>query len=175
MDLIHAKGAEMQKIKPSRGKGYTDRESLITNIVINSITSNLHLDSGSFCTCGGKDYLDRICSNSRESLLPIEVIKFNSASKDMHLLGIFEAGMIFPHPAGSLRFKVVLVVMNNCTSKHFIFGNDYLNIYGLDIHNHKDRYFAIGESKRQKFAFPPEKREITVIRQLKNVNEEKIV
>ncbi|MBW0587048.1 hypothetical protein O181_126763 [Austropuccinia psidii MF-1] len=63
--------------------------------------------------------------------------------------------------------------MNNCTSQHFILGNDYLNIYGIDINNHKDRYFTIGENKWQKFVFPTEKREITVIRQVKNVNKEK--
>ncbi|MBW0558354.1 hypothetical protein O181_098069 [Austropuccinia psidii MF-1] len=77
--------------------------------------------------------------------------------------------MIFPHPTGSIRLKVEFVVMNNCTSQHFILGNEYLNIYGIDINNHKDRYFTIGENKRQKFAFPPENREITVIRQVKNV------
>ncbi|MBW0517733.1 hypothetical protein O181_057448 [Austropuccinia psidii MF-1] len=65
--------------------------------------------------------------------------------------------------------------MNNCTSQHFILGNNYLNIYGIDINNNKDGYFTIGENKRQKFAFPPEKREITVIRQVKNVNKEKFV
>ncbi|MBW0593165.1 hypothetical protein O181_132880, partial [Austropuccinia psidii MF-1] len=93
----------------------------------------------------------------------------------MHPLGIFEAALIFPHPAGSIRLKVEIVVMNNCTSQHFILGNDYLNIYGIDINNHKDRYFTIGENKRQKFAFPLEKREITVIKQVKNVNKEKFV
>ncbi|MBW0561130.1 hypothetical protein O181_100845 [Austropuccinia psidii MF-1] len=65
--------------------------------------------------------------------------------------------------------------MNNCTSQHFILRNDDLNIYGIDINNYKDRYFAIGENKRQKFAFPPEKREITVIRQVRNVDKEKFV
>ncbi|MBW0521843.1 hypothetical protein O181_061558 [Austropuccinia psidii MF-1] len=93
----------------------------------------------------------------------------------MHPLGIFEAEMIFPHPTGSIRLKVEVIVMNNCTSQHFILGNDYLKIYGIDINNHKDRYFTIGENKRQKFAFPPEKREIAVIRQVKNVNKEKFV
>ncbi|MBW0477251.1 hypothetical protein O181_016966 [Austropuccinia psidii MF-1] len=62
--------------------------------------------------------------------------------------------------------------MNNCTSQHFILGNDYLNIYGIDINNHKDRYFTIGENKRQNLAFPLEKREITVIRKVKNLHEE---
>ncbi|MBW0580052.1 hypothetical protein O181_119767 [Austropuccinia psidii MF-1] len=93
----------------------------------------------------------------------------------MHPLGIFEAAIIFPHPAGSIRLKAEFVVMNNCTSQHFILGNDYLNIYGIDINNHKDRYFTIGENKRQKFAFSPERREITVIKQVKNVNKDKFV
>ncbi|MBW0520097.1 hypothetical protein O181_059812 [Austropuccinia psidii MF-1] len=93
----------------------------------------------------------------------------------MHPLGIFKTAMIFPHPSESIRSKVEFVVMNNCTSQHFILGNDYLNIYGIDINNYKDRYFSIGENKRQKFAFPIEKREITVIRQVKNDNKEKFV
>ncbi|MBW0534358.1 hypothetical protein O181_074073 [Austropuccinia psidii MF-1] len=93
----------------------------------------------------------------------------------MHPLGIIEAAMIFPHPAGSIRLKIEFVVMNNCTSQHFILGNDYLNIYVIDINTHKDRYFTIRESKRQKFAFPLEKEELTVIKQVKNVNKEKFV
>ncbi|MBW0551003.1 hypothetical protein O181_090718 [Austropuccinia psidii MF-1] len=90
----------------------------------------------------------------------------------MHPLGILEVKMLFPHPAGSIRLKVEFFVLNNCTSQNSILGNDYINICGIDIHNHKDRYFAIGENKRQKFAFPLEKREITVVRKLKNVDKE---
>ncbi|MBW0571595.1 hypothetical protein O181_111310 [Austropuccinia psidii MF-1] len=93
----------------------------------------------------------------------------------MHPLRIFEAAMIFPHPTGSIRLKVEFVFMNNCTSQHFILGNDYLNIYVIDIKNHKDRYFTIGENKRQKFSFPPEKRKMTFIRQVTNVNKEKFL
>ncbi|MBW0473012.1 hypothetical protein O181_012727 [Austropuccinia psidii MF-1] len=93
----------------------------------------------------------------------------------MHPLAIFEAEMTLPHPAGSIILKVELVFMNNCTSQHFILGNDDLNIYGIHLHNQKDRCFTIGENKRQKFPFLPENEEITVIRQVKNVNKEKFV
>ncbi|MBW0476024.1 hypothetical protein O181_015739 [Austropuccinia psidii MF-1] len=165
----------MQKAKPSRGKRYTAGASFITNIVISNREAKLHLDSVAFCTCIGKDYLDRIYTSWKQTLMPIEGIKFRSSSQDMHPLGIFEAAMIFPHPAGSIRLKVEFVVINNCTSQHFILGNYYLNVYGIDINNHKDRYFTIRENKRQKFAFPPEKREIKVIRQVNNVNKEKLV
>ncbi|MBW0532126.1 hypothetical protein O181_071841 [Austropuccinia psidii MF-1] len=175
MDLIHVQYAKMQKPKPARGKGYTSGASCINNIVINNREDKLHLDSGAFCTCAGKDYLEKIYANWKESLIPIEGIKFSSASPDMHPLGIFEEAMIFPHPAGSFRLKVVFFVMNNCTSQHFILVNYYHNVYGIDINHHKDRYFTLGENKRQKFAFPLEKREITVIRHVENVNKERFV
>ncbi|MBW0545776.1 hypothetical protein O181_085491 [Austropuccinia psidii MF-1] len=175
MDLIHVQDAKMQKTKPSRGKGYTDGSSCITNIMINNIEARIHLDSGAFCNCVENFYLDKIYTNWKDMLMPIEGIKFSSASQNMHPLGIFEAEMIFPHPTGSIRLKVEFVVKNHFTSQHFILGNYYLNICGIDINNHKNRYFTIGENKRQKFAFSPEEREITVIRQVKNVNKEKFL
>ncbi|MBW0558131.1 hypothetical protein O181_097846, partial [Austropuccinia psidii MF-1] len=138
MDLIHVQDGKIQKAKPARGKGYTAGSSCITNIVTNHREANIHLDSGAFCTCVGKDYLDRIYTNWKDNLMPIEGIKLSSASQNMHPLGIFEAEMIFPHPAGSIRLKVESFVMNNCPSQHLILGNDYLNIYGIDINNHKD-------------------------------------
>ncbi|MBW0563827.1 hypothetical protein O181_103542 [Austropuccinia psidii MF-1] len=103
MDLIHVHDAEMQKIKPARGKGYTAGSSCIVNIVINNREAKIHLDSGAFCTCVGKDYLDKIHTNWQDRLMPIEGIKFSSASQNMHPLGIFESAMIFSHPTGSIR------------------------------------------------------------------------
>ncbi|MBW0558346.1 hypothetical protein O181_098061 [Austropuccinia psidii MF-1] len=35
-------------------------------------------------------------------------------------------------------------------------------MYGIDLHNNKDRDFTIGDTKRQTFAFLPFKRQITV-------------
>ncbi|MBW0502920.1 hypothetical protein O181_042635 [Austropuccinia psidii MF-1] len=139
MDLIHVQDAKMQKPKPPRGKGYTAGSSLITNIVIKNKEAKIHLDSVAFGTYVGKDYLGMIFTNWQERLMLIEGIKFRSSSQDMHPLGILEAEITFPHPTGSIRLKFEFVVMNNCTSQHFILGNDYLNIYGIDINNHGDR------------------------------------
>ncbi|MBW0518011.1 hypothetical protein O181_057726 [Austropuccinia psidii MF-1] len=175
MDLIHVQDDKRQKSKPARGKGYTGGSSCISNIVINNREEKIHLDSGAFCTCVGKDYLERIYTNWQDKLMPIEGIKISKASQNMHPLGIFEEAIILPPATGSIKLKVEFVVMNNCTSQHFIHGNDYFNIYAIDINNHKDRYVTIGENKRQKCAFPPENREINVIKQLKNVNKEKFV
>ncbi|MBW0504108.1 hypothetical protein O181_043823 [Austropuccinia psidii MF-1] len=56
------------------------------------------------------------------------------------------------------------LVMDKCTSSHFILGNEYLSIYDIDISNQKDIYFTIGDNKRQKFGFLNNKRQITVIK-----------
>ncbi|MBW0521411.1 hypothetical protein O181_061126 [Austropuccinia psidii MF-1] len=80
----------------------------------------------------------------------------------MKLLGIFETTVIFPHINGNLRIPAEFVVMENFSSTHFILGNDYVMIYGIDLHNNKDRYFTIGVNKNQEFAFLPFKRQITV-------------
>ncbi|MBW0530218.1 hypothetical protein O181_069933 [Austropuccinia psidii MF-1] len=37
-------------------------------------------------------------------------------------------------------------------------------MYGIDLHNKKDRYFTIGDNRHQKFSFSPFKRRIAVIR-----------
>ncbi|MBW0546557.1 hypothetical protein O181_086272 [Austropuccinia psidii MF-1] len=86
----------------------------------------------------------------------------------MKPLGIIHLTLIFPHPSQCVRIKVAFVVMDNCTSNHFILRNDYLSIYVIDISNQKDRYFTIGGNKRQKFGFLSKKKQITVIK-----NEEK--
>ncbi|MBW0549661.1 hypothetical protein O181_089376 [Austropuccinia psidii MF-1] len=106
MDLIRVQDAEMQKAKPARGKGYTAGSSCITNILINNREAKIHLDSGAFCTCVGKDYLDKIYTNWQDNLMPTEGIKFSSSSQNMHPLGIFEAEMIFPPPTGSICHMV---------------------------------------------------------------------
>ncbi|MBW0535849.1 hypothetical protein O181_075564 [Austropuccinia psidii MF-1] len=157
MDLIHVQDAKMQKPKPARGKFYTTGSSFITKIVIKNKEAKINHDSGALCTSFGKDYLGMIYTNWQETLMTIEGIKFSSASQDMHPLGILEAEMIFPHATGSIRLKVEFFLMNNCTSQHFILGNDDINIYGIYINNHKERYLCIGENKRQKVSFPLEK------------------
>ncbi|MBW0563351.1 hypothetical protein O181_103066 [Austropuccinia psidii MF-1] len=151
--LINIQDARMCKTKPARGKGYTAGASCITSIVMNDIEAKVNLDTGAFFTCVGKDYLQTILPGWKNHLLPMEGVQFSSASNNMYPLGILDTNLVFPHPAGSVIMKTEIVIMDNCTSQHIILGNDYLNFYGIDINNHKDRYFTIGENKRQKFAF----------------------
>ncbi|MBW0530632.1 hypothetical protein O181_070347 [Austropuccinia psidii MF-1] len=63
--------------------------------------------------------------------------------------------------------------MDNCTSNHFIIGNDYLSIYGIDISNQKDRYFTIEDNERQQFGLLNNTKQITAIKKEEEKNPEK--
>ncbi|MBW0530650.1 hypothetical protein O181_070365 [Austropuccinia psidii MF-1] len=143
----------MCKTKPARGKGYTAGASCITSILMNYVKAKLNLDTGAFFPYVGKDYLKAILTEWKNHLLPIEGVQSSSSSNNMYPFGTLNTNVVLQQPARSVRVKTETVVMNNCTSQHIILGNDYLNIRGIEINNHKDRYFIIGQNKRQKLAF----------------------
>ncbi|MBW0552845.1 hypothetical protein O181_092560 [Austropuccinia psidii MF-1] len=161
LDLSKVQDAQLIKTKPGRGKGSTAGNSCITEVVIDHKPSKPLLDPGAFCSCVGKYFLKACVPNFEDQLLPINGIKFNSASNPIAELGIFETNVIFPYINGNSRITVEFVFMENCSSTHFLLGNDYSIMYGTDLHNNKDRYFTIGDNKHQKFAFLPFKRQIT--------------
>ncbi|MBW0574803.1 hypothetical protein O181_114518 [Austropuccinia psidii MF-1] len=165
----------MCKTKPARGKGYTAGASCITSILINDIEAQVNFDTRAFFTCVGKDYLQGILPGLKNHLLQIESLQCSSPSNDIYHLGILDTNLVFPHPAGSVRMKTEIVVIENCTSQHIILGNDYLNIYGIDINSHNNRYFTIGKNKRQKFAFSNMPKRISVIYSVKDTQKEEFV
>ncbi|MBW0587213.1 hypothetical protein O181_126928 [Austropuccinia psidii MF-1] len=165
----------MCKTKPARGKGYTAGASCITSILMNDIEAKVSLDTGAFCTCVGKEYLQVILPGWKNYLLPIEGVQFSSANNNMYSLGILDTNIVFPHPEGSIRMKTEIVVMNNCTSQNIILGNDYLNIDGIDFNYHKDRYFTIGDNKIQKFAFSNMPKQISVVSSVKDTYKNEFV
>ncbi|MBW0533770.1 hypothetical protein O181_073485 [Austropuccinia psidii MF-1] len=162
LDLSKIQDEQLMRTKPNRGKGYTAGNSCITEVVIDNKPTKCSIGPGAFCSCFGTSFLKTCVPNFEDQLLLIDGIKFNSASNPMKELGIFETTVIFPHMDGNLRITVEFVVMENCSSTHFILGNDYLIMYGIDFHINKDRYFTIGDNEHQKFAFLPFKRKIKV-------------
>ncbi|MBW0526009.1 hypothetical protein O181_065724 [Austropuccinia psidii MF-1] len=165
----------MCKTKPARGKGYTAGASCITSILMNDIEAKVNFNTRAFCTCVGNNYLQAILPRWKTHLLPIEGVQFSSASNNMYPLGILATNLVFPHPEGSVRMKTEILVMDYCTSHHIILGNDSLNIYGIDSTNHKDRYFTIGENRRQKFSFSNMPKKISIVSSRKDIHKEEFV
>ncbi|MBW0474624.1 hypothetical protein O181_014339 [Austropuccinia psidii MF-1] len=118
--LINSQDARMCKTKLARGKGYTSGASCITSILMNDTEARVNLDTGAFCTCVSKDYLQAILRGWKNNILPIEGVQFSSSSNHMYPLGILDTNIVFPHPAGSVRMKTEIVVMDKCTSQYII-------------------------------------------------------
>ncbi|MBW0559088.1 hypothetical protein O181_098803 [Austropuccinia psidii MF-1] len=94
------------KTKPNRGKGYTAGSSCIKEVVIDNKPTKHLLEPGAFCSCVGKSFLKTCAPNFEDKLLPIDGIKFNSASNPMEALGLFKTTVTFPHINGNLRITV---------------------------------------------------------------------
>ncbi|MBW0556322.1 hypothetical protein O181_096037 [Austropuccinia psidii MF-1] len=159
---------KLYRTKPAKGMGYTAGKSRISIVMVENQEAKVNLDTGAYCSGFGKSYLKTIIPDWEEKLIPIQGVKFSSASESIKPLGIIDLTLIFTPLSQCIRLKVESVVMANCTSSHFILGNDYLAIYGIDISNQKDRYFTIQDNKRQIFGFFKNKKQITV-----HKNEEK--
>ncbi|MBW0585974.1 hypothetical protein O181_125689, partial [Austropuccinia psidii MF-1] len=71
-NVINIQDSRMCKTKPARGKGYTSGASCITSVLMNDIEAKVNVDTGAFCTCGGKDYLQVILPQWKNHLLQIE-------------------------------------------------------------------------------------------------------
>ncbi|MBW0546603.1 hypothetical protein O181_086318 [Austropuccinia psidii MF-1] len=106
LDLSKIKDAQLMKTKPNRGKGYTDANSCGTEVVIDNKPTKLLLNPGAFFSCVVKSFLKTCVPSFEDQLLPIDGIKFNSASNPMRSLVIFDPTVIFPHINGNLRITV---------------------------------------------------------------------
>ncbi|MBW0502694.1 hypothetical protein O181_042409 [Austropuccinia psidii MF-1] len=156
-NLINIQDPRMCKPKTARGKGYTAGESCITSILMNDIEAKLNLDTGAFFTCLGKDYIQAILPGWKNHPLPIEGVKRSSASNNMYPLGILDTNFVFPHPAGSVRMKTEIVVMDNFTSQHII----------LIFHNWR--------KQKTEIFFPNMPKKISVISSVKDNYKEEFV
>ncbi|MBW0568133.1 hypothetical protein O181_107848 [Austropuccinia psidii MF-1] len=94
-NLTNIQDASMCKTKPARGKGYTAGASCITLVLMSDTETKGNLDTGAFCTCVGKYYLQIILPEWKNHLLPRERVQFSSASNNMYPLGILDTNIVF--------------------------------------------------------------------------------
>ena len=98
--------ARLMKTKPVQGRGYTAGKSNLTFVIFHEQEAEMLLDSGAFCSIVSRKYLQNLCPDFRDSLLPAGKMKLNSASNTMKPLGIFPCSLIIPHPSGSVKIQV---------------------------------------------------------------------
>ncbi|MBW0580955.1 hypothetical protein O181_120670, partial [Austropuccinia psidii MF-1] len=115
-NLTNVQDAKLYRTKPAKGMGYKAGKSSISIVMVNNEEAKVNLDKGAYCKCVGKICLKTIVPDWQERLIPIQGVKFSSASESKMPLGIIDLTLIFPHPSQCVRIKVEFVVMDNCTS-----------------------------------------------------------
>ncbi|MBW0588550.1 hypothetical protein O181_128265, partial [Austropuccinia psidii MF-1] len=108
-NLTNVQDAKLYRTKPAKGMGYTAGKSSISIVMVNNQEAKVKLDTGAYCGCVGKGYLRTIVPDWQEKLIPIQGVKFSSASESMKPLGIIDLTLIFPHPSQCVRIKVEFV------------------------------------------------------------------
>ncbi|MBW0514279.1 hypothetical protein O181_053994 [Austropuccinia psidii MF-1] len=97
--LKNIQDGKLYRTKPVKGVGYTAGKSSIRIFMVYNKEEKLNLDTGAYCTCVGRNYLESIVPYWERKLIPIPGVKFSSASESMKPLRIIDLTLIFPHPS----------------------------------------------------------------------------
>ncbi|MBW0562440.1 hypothetical protein O181_102155, partial [Austropuccinia psidii MF-1] len=108
-NLKNVQDVKLYRTKNAKGMGYKAGKLSISIVMVNNQEAKVNLDTGAYCTCVGKSYLKTIVPDWQEKLIPIQGVKFSSASESMKPLGIIDLTLIFPHPSQCVRIKVEFV------------------------------------------------------------------
>ncbi|MBW0558862.1 hypothetical protein O181_098577 [Austropuccinia psidii MF-1] len=101
-NLTNVQHAKLYRTKPAKGMGYTDGKSIISIVMVGNQEAKVNLDTGAQCACLGKSYLKNILPDWEEKIIPIQGVKYSSASESMKPLQIIDLTLIFPHPSQSI-------------------------------------------------------------------------
>ncbi|MBW0559478.1 hypothetical protein O181_099193 [Austropuccinia psidii MF-1] len=88
--LTNIQDSKLHRTKPAKRMGYTNGKSIISTFMVENSEAEVKLDKGAYYTCVGKSYLKTILPYWEEKLIPIEGVKFSSASESMKPLGIID-------------------------------------------------------------------------------------
>ncbi|MBW0587282.1 hypothetical protein O181_126997, partial [Austropuccinia psidii MF-1] len=103
-NLTNVQDPKMYRTKPAKGMGYTAGKPGISIVMVDNQEAKVNLDTGVYCTCVGKSYSKTIVPDWQEKPIPIQGVKFSSASESMKPLGIIDLTLIFltPHNVSEL-------------------------------------------------------------------------
>ncbi|MBW0503938.1 hypothetical protein O181_043653 [Austropuccinia psidii MF-1] len=78
--LKNIQDVKLYSTKPEKGMGCTSGKSSISIVMVEKQEEKVTLDTGAYCTCVGKSYLDSIVPDWKQKLIPIQQVKFSSSS-----------------------------------------------------------------------------------------------
>ncbi|MBW0500033.1 hypothetical protein O181_039748 [Austropuccinia psidii MF-1] len=147
----HTQDAQTFLFTSTRGIAYINGTATKMTVCIFNAQHPLVIDSGAHCSIVAREYLDNHFQNWEKKLFPTKEKSFKSGSGKITSIGTVIKEMIIPHRKGNIRLNPEFVVLD-AHIQGFLLGKDYKRIYGIDIHNSKNRHITIDTKKEKKFS-----------------------
>ncbi|MBW0491636.1 hypothetical protein O181_031351 [Austropuccinia psidii MF-1] len=147
----HTQEAQTFLVTKTKGMVYIHGTATKMSFFIENSQYPLIIDIGAHCSTVARNCLDNHFSNWEKQLFPTKAKSFKSASRKMPPIGIIIKEIIIPLRKGNIRLNPKIIVLDDAHTQGFLLGTDYQRIYGIDIHNSKNRHIAIGTNKEKRF------------------------
>ncbi|MBW0543414.1 hypothetical protein O181_083129 [Austropuccinia psidii MF-1] len=148
----HTQYAQTFLVTPTRGMEYINGTATKMTVCTDNSQQPLIIDSGAHCSIVARKYLDNQSPNWEKKLLQNKEKSFKSALGKMKSIGTIIKVIIIPLRRGNIRLNPEFVVLEDSHTKGLLLGTDYQRMYGIDIHNSKNRHITIGTNKEKKFS-----------------------
>ncbi|MBW0498361.1 hypothetical protein O181_038076 [Austropuccinia psidii MF-1] len=112
----------------------------------------LIIESGAHCLRVANNYLDNHFQNWKMQLLPTKENVFKSASEEMTFIGTIIKEIIIPCRKANIRLNTEFLVLEEAHIQGLLLGKDHQRMYGIFIHNSKNRHIKIGTNKKKTFS-----------------------
>ncbi|MBW0538272.1 hypothetical protein O181_077987 [Austropuccinia psidii MF-1] len=148
----HTQDAQTFLVTPTKGMAYIHGTAIKMTFCIDNAQRPLIIDSEAHCFIVARNYLDNHFPNWEKPLLPTKAKNFKINSGEMTSIGTIIKEIIIPHRKGNIRLNPESVVLDDAQIQGFLLGTDYQRMYGINIHNSKNRHITIGTNKEKKFS-----------------------
>ena len=88
ISITNVEDARVLTNKPDKGKGYTNGNNCLTQVMVNNQKVNCLLDGGAFCSVVSDKFLAKIIPDYKEHLIPMNDIKLHSCSNSLLSEGV---------------------------------------------------------------------------------------
>ncbi|MBW0492823.1 hypothetical protein O181_032538 [Austropuccinia psidii MF-1] len=148
----HTQDAKKFVVPPTRGMAYIHGTATKMTVCIDNAQHPLIIESGAHCLGVANNYLDNHFQNWKKQLFPTKENVFKSASEKMTSIGTIIKEIIIPCRKVNIRLNPEFLVLEEAHIQGRLLGKDHQRMYGIFIHNSKNRHIKIGKNKKNTFS-----------------------
>ncbi|MBW0471713.1 hypothetical protein O181_011428 [Austropuccinia psidii MF-1] len=148
----HTQDEQTFLVTPTKEMAYIHATVIKITVCIENDQHPLIIVSGAHCSIVARTYLDHHFPNWDKQLLPAKEKNLKPTLGKMTSIGTSIKELIILHRIGNIRLNSEFFVLKDAQIQGFLLMKDYQRMYGMDIHNSKNRHITIGTNKEKEFS-----------------------